>query len=109
MVLLGRIELPTSPLPRVRSTTELQQQDHRPPRTGGGGQARAIVGTRPKVKHGLSGRQINGMESAMTDKPSREERLAAKLRENLRRRKAQARALNTGERSPALPNGDSTG
>ncbi len=25
MVLLGRIELPTSPLPRVRSTTELQQ------------------------------------------------------------------------------------
>ena len=26
-------------------------------------------------------------------KPSREERLAAKLRENLRRRKAQARAL----------------
>ena len=26
MVLLGRIELPTSPLPRVRSTTELQQQ-----------------------------------------------------------------------------------
>ena len=27
---------------------------------------------------------------------SREERLAAKLRENLRRRKAQARALNAG-------------
>ncbi len=25
LVLLGRIELPTSPLPRVRSTTELQQ------------------------------------------------------------------------------------
>ena len=25
MVLLGRIELPASPLPRVRSTTELQQ------------------------------------------------------------------------------------
>jgi hypothetical protein len=28
---------------------------------------------------------------------SREERLAAKLRENLRRRKAQARAANAGE------------
>jgi hypothetical protein len=28
-------------------------------------------------------------------KPTREERLAAKLRENLRRRKAQARALDT--------------
>jgi hypothetical protein len=31
------------------------------------------------------------------EKPSREERLAAKLRENLRRRKAQARALDPGE------------
>ena len=29
------------------------------------------------------------------DKPTREERLAAKLRENLRRRKAQARALES--------------
>ena len=33
-------------------------------------------------------------------KPSREERLAAQLRENLRRRKAQARALaDRGERA----------
>jgi hypothetical protein len=29
------------------------------------------------------------------DKPSREERLAAKLRENLRRRKAQSRAMDS--------------
>ena len=29
----------------------------------------------------------------MSDKPSREERLAAKLRENLKRRKSQARAM----------------
>ena len=35
-------------------------------------------------------------------KPSREERLAAKLRENLRRRKAQARALEGGDK-PTLP------
>jgi hypothetical protein len=34
------------------------------------------------------------------DKLTREERLAAKLRENLRRRKAQARSL-TGESVPA--------
>ncbi len=34
--------------------------------------------------------------------PSREERLAAKLRENLRRRKAQARQLEA-EGKPALP------
>ena len=37
-----------------------------------------------------------------TTSPSREERLAAKLRENLRRRKAQARALGN-EGKPALP------
>ncbi len=41
-------------------------------------------------------------------KPSREERLAAKLRENLRRRKAQARALEGGE-TPSLPKKDPTG
>ena len=35
------------------------------------------------------------------DKPTREERLAAKLRENLRRRKAQARALDADK--PTLP------
>ena len=34
------------------------------------------------------------------DKPTREERLAAKLRENLRRRKAQARAMDSDK--PAL-------
>jgi hypothetical protein len=41
-------------------------------------------------------------------KPSREERLAAKLRENLRRRKAQAKALDGGEK-PSLPKKDPTG
>jgi len=44
------------------------------------------------------------------DKPNREDRLAAKLRENLRRRKAQARALSTGESgdeaAAASPAGD---
>ena len=40
----------------------------------------------------------------MTDRrPTREERLAAKLRENLRLRKAQARALAAGETNPAPP------
>jgi hypothetical protein len=40
----------------------------------------------------------------MTSKPpapSREERLAAKLRENLRRRKAQARAIDSVENTEA--------
>jgi hypothetical protein len=36
------------------------------------------------------------------DKPTREERLAAKLRENLRRRKAQGRELNAPD-GLALP------
>ncbi len=35
MVLLGRIELPTSPLPRVRSTTELQQRTRTAQRDAG--------------------------------------------------------------------------
>jgi hypothetical protein len=42
------------------------------------------------------------MTDPATPTPSREERLAAKLRENLRRRKTQARAQE-GENSPALP------
>ncbi|MFA9200750.1 MAG: hypothetical protein ACEQR8_06115 [Cypionkella sp.] len=41
------------------------------------------------------------------DKLTREERLAAKLRENLRRRKAQAREL--GSDKPALSKGDLEG
>ncbi len=40
--------------------------------------------------------------------PTREERLAAKLRENLRRRKAQARAQG-GADKPTLPKKDPTG
>ncbi len=36
-------------------------------------------------------------------KLTREERLAAKLRENLRLRKTQARALASGEVTPATP------
>jgi hypothetical protein len=41
-------------------------------------------------------------------KPTREERLAAKLRENVRRRKAQARALDASE-TPSLPKKDLSG
>jgi hypothetical protein len=40
---------------------------------------------------------------------SREERLAAKLRENLRRRKAQARALDDSDETQPLPNRPSEG
>jgi hypothetical protein len=37
--------------------------------------------------------------SGPKDKPTREERLAAKLRENLRRRKAQARELGASDKA----------
>ncbi|HEY7808736.1 MAG TPA: hypothetical protein VIC34_16195 [Croceibacterium sp.] len=43
------------------------------------------------------------------DKPTREERLAAKLRENLRRRKAQSRDINSrakGDDKPTLSKED---
>ena len=115
VVLLGRIELPTSPLPRVRSTTELQQRASGAPR--GAGQARAIVAAGANVKHGLRRIAMTGMAAGMShasDNRTREERLAAKLRENLHRRKAQARALGNGSKageaqpsendSAALPN-----
>jgi hypothetical protein len=54
----------------------------------------------------LSFRGDGGKAGAMdrkTDGTTREERLAARLRENLRRRKAQARALDRQDASPALP------
>ena len=97
MVLLGRIELPTSPLPRVRSTTELQQQDPAKSRPGAfvrrrAGRRALLASTGPIVKR--SGRMQDAPMSAREDKPDRDERLAAKLRENLRRRKAQARSRN---------------
>jgi len=52
----------------------------------------------------LSRTRGRGRQAAMTErdgKATREERLAAKLRENLRRRKAQARAID--DRGSALP------
>jgi hypothetical protein len=100
MVLLGRIELPTSALPRMRSTTELQQRDHFA-RTGKAlvapGRRGALLSVTPGfVKQALPRALHDGRAYAMAErpaKPTREERLAAQLRENLRRRKAQARAL----------------
>ena len=71
MVLPVRIELTTSALPRMRSTTELRQHC---PETGGPMAATLVP--------------CQGKRMSKDDKA---ERLAAQLRENLRRRKAQAR------------------
>lgn len=84
-MLLGRIELPTSALPRMRSTTELRQHFLRKPRAYDG--AALALSTRLAV----DARQRHVAD--MSDKgKEREERLAAALRENLKRRKAQGRA-----------------
>ena len=105
MVLLERIELSASPLPRECSTTELQQRDHRkrPRGQAGRGSGRALPCRIP-----LSIISAVGKPAAMADtKQTREERLAARLRENLRLRRAQARALKSGEEgatNPALSN-----
>ncbi len=105
MVLLGRIELPTSALPRMRSTTELQQHTISAwPAADNAGRAGARFGGEVCVCQGQACERcaLAAEKSAMTDKAppspdtpamSREERLAQRLRENLRRRKAQARAL----------------
>lgn len=120
MVLLGRIELPTSALPRMRSTTELQQHTIPQPLPGlrpaaDRGALLAVGGTfvNPGLEQPASCRQHAAMCEHPSDKPpailrpapSREERLAAKLRENLRRRKAQARGLagETADDLDALP------
>ena len=114
MVLLGRIELPTSPLPRVRSTTELQQPGARCMAMHVGVlRGRAIGGARRACQAKLhtlvtiaAWCDETGMASGGTNTPdtpattgpmTREERLAAQLRANLRRRKAQARAIAKGD------------
>ena len=114
MVLPARIELATSALPRMRSTTELRQPAI----------SRLQVGfDRPhpagarywRCRPGLSStaplRQGRLAMDEKPAKPTREERLAAKLRENLRRRKAQSREMGARQTQDAetapLPKGPS--
>ncbi len=92
MVLPVRIELTTSALPRMRSTTELRQHDH---------SGRASMRTPGTRAYGLCGRQMSSRLPAPADiryvtamresEAERRHRLAEALRANLRRRKAQAR------------------
>ena len=87
MVLPVRIELTTSALPRMRSTTELRQHVWEDGRAYG--LARARLST-------------DRCRMARIDK-DREQRLAAALRENLRKRKAQARETTAPEPDAARP------
>src|SRR5690349_8162099 len=102
MVLLDRIELSASPLPRECSTTELQQRSIEGPPSG----PRPAWGAGRALQRTISLSIISGPGKPLrvTDvKQTREERLAAKLRENLRLRKAQARAMKTEIGNAELP------
>ncbi len=83
MVLPVRIELTTSALPRMRSTTELRQQ------------TRHVEAGARLWSEGVAlvKARIAGDRCAMTENDDRAERLAAQLRENLKKRKARARGL----------------
>ena len=84
MVLLSRIELPTSPLPRECSTTELQQL------------------AKPQTPWHISQRMTQTQDPIKAGKPEEtqkkpklsklEEKRAQNLRDNLLKRKQQARA-----------------
>ena len=90
-MLLERIELSTSPLPRVRSTTELQQRAI----CRNAGVPMRGEDPRCQEEH-LAFRAVLGSVAGMTDKDERAKRLAEELRKNLRRRKGQAREQDTG-------------
>ena len=76
MVLPVRIELTTSALPRMRSTTELRQHVGKDGRAYG----RALANRQPVL-----------MAVSMAKDDEKAKRLAEALRENLRKRKAQSR------------------
>ena len=93
MVLLERIELSTSPLPRVRSTTELQQRAI----CRNAGEPMPVEGAKCQAK-GLAFSARLGSVARMADKDERAKRLAEELRRNLRRRKGQAREMEQPEK-----------
>ena len=93
MVLLGRIELPTSSLPMTRSTTELQQ--HTPkvrPYAKGRGGCQAACAFAGDLASGARAYGMNWRWQLAKDAQDKErikaERLREALRANLRRRKA---------------------
>ena len=112
MVLQERIELSTSPLPRECSTTELLQHRLRQGRNSG---PRAIAASTaigafstqgqkaPNQSPAESSDLVNALMSKSDEARLREQRLAAKLRENLKRRKVQARARTQSEDNAPAP------
>ena len=99
MVLPARIELATSALPRMRSTTELRQHCFPTAATSAVREGPICLGTRD-----CQPASCRFIAFRMKD-VDKQARLAEKLRENLRRRKAQARGVKAegagqGEQRP---------
>ena len=96
LVLLGRIELPTSSLPMTRSTTELQQHTPkvRPYAKGRGGCQAACAFVGDLASGARAGRMdrrtqlAKDAQDAQDKERIKAERLREALRANLRRRKA---------------------
>ena len=104
MVLPVRIELTTSALPRMRSTTELRQHSISSPwrhlRFGG----RAYGRPRRPCQGGLRRIMHFAYARPMADtQDEKKARLAQGLRDNLRRRKAQSREAVREEAAPPPP------
>ena len=107
MVLPGRIELPTSPLPRECSTTELRQRT-----MAAGGRTHATGGglTQPRrLTGGRYARKTPGMAAEKTRSEQRKERLAKALKANIARRKDAARARGAEAPETAEPPPDDKG
>lgn len=102
MVLPDRIELSASPLPRGCSTTELRQHvgEGMAVRRDGGSFAIGSGSTQGQ-KAPITGFEVPRFRAYAMSKTEqaaqREQRLAAKLRENLKRRKGQTKARAQSE------------
>ena len=105
MVLLGRIELPASPLPRECSTTELQQHIRLKASRAFQPEAALWRGALCLSRQGLRYSDKKAKEAFMADqkysdstakaKAEQKAKLAEQLRANLRRRKAQSREMDS--------------
>ncbi len=100
LVLLGRIELPTSSLPMTRSTTELQQ--HTPkvrPYAKGRGGCQAACAFAGDLASGARAVGMDRRRHLAKDAQDKErikaERLREALRANLRRRKAKPQSQDS--------------
>ena len=100
MVLPGRIELPTSPLPRECSTTELRQRtDAKRADTC----HRRRRGATLLLDDWTNSRENPAMSGEKITSGSRKERLAKALKANIAKRKQQARTRAETEDAPETP------